>query len=317
MIRGEVGKSEGVPRNLLASALAMALCLAPIAAAAQDPGAAKPAGDSNQDLAETARKLSNPASDVWALFTEFDLTFNGGTASHGIEDEFAFSMTFQPIMPIKLTDTWKMITRPTLPIIFTAPVPTAGASGDIDFDRRIGLGDLSLPLMPSRNKPFKVGSFDLVTALGPAFVFPTSTVDAFGNQQWEIGPAGLLVMKKKEYMFGIFPQYWWGYADRGGSPRQASSHGEILYFFWYNLPGAMQVGFNPVVTFDHRATRGNKWNVPIELSVTKTVSIGGRPVKFEVGIDYSVVSERFYGKRASIKLNIIPVIPDLIKKPLF
>jgi hypothetical protein len=89
------------------------------------------------------------------------------------------------------------------------------------------------------------------------------------------------------------------------------------YFFYWNLPDAWQVGFNPVITYDHKATKGNKWNVPVGLLVTKTVAIAKRPVKFQFGLEYSVVSEDDFGKRFMIKLNVIPVIQALIKKPLF
>jgi hypothetical protein len=39
--------------------------------------------------------------------------------------------------------------------------------------------------------------------------------------------------------------------------------------------------------------------------------------KFELGFEYSVVSEDGFGQRALVKLNVIPVIPSLIRKPLF
>ena len=39
--------------------------------------------------------------------------------------------------------------------------------------------------------------------------------------------------------------------------------------------------------------------------------------KLQLGIEYPVVSEDDYGKRALLKLNVIPVIPSLIKHPLF
>jgi hypothetical protein len=41
------------------------------------------------------------------------------------------------------------------------------------------------------------------------------------------------------------------------------------------------------------------------------------PIKFQLGGEYSVVNEDLYGKRWLIKLNVIPVIPDLIRKPVF
>jgi len=51
--------------------------------------------------------------------------------------------------------------------------------------------------------------------------------------------------------------------------------------------------------------------------VTKTVRLGGLPVKFQFGAEYSVVSQDDFGKRALLRLIMIPVIPSLIKKPIF
>ena len=58
-------------------------------------------------------------------------------------------------------------------------------------------------------------------------------------------------------------------------------------------------------------------NVPIVLTFGKTTKIGKLAVKFEFGGEYSVAHEEDYGQRWQIKLNIIPVIPALFKKPLF
>jgi hypothetical protein len=51
--------------------------------------------------------------------------------------------------------------------------------------------------------------------------------------------------------------------------------------------------------------------------VAKTTKIGRQPVKFQFGIEKSVVRQDNFGKDWQIKLNIIPVIPALVKKPLF
>jgi hypothetical protein len=56
-------------------------------------------------------------------------------------------MIFQPIMPFKLTKDMKLLTRPTVPIIFSTPVPTGlKPDGTAYFDDMGGLGDISLPL---------------------------------------------------------------------------------------------------------------------------------------------------------------------------
>jgi hypothetical protein len=79
------------------------------------------------------------------------------------------------------------------------------------------------------------------------------------------------------------------------------------------LPEAWQIGANPTITFDDKATSGNKWNVPLGLTVAKTTRVSGLPVKVQLGIEYSVVSHDDLGQRAQIKLNLIPVIPSLVE----
>jgi len=91
----------------------------------------------------------------------------------------------------------------------------------------------------------------------------------------------------------------------------------VLYFMYYNLPNAWQIGFSPTVTWDRRASAGNRWNVPVGIGVSKTARIGGMISKFELGFEYSVVSEDAFGQRAMLKLIVTPVIPSLIHKTLF
>jgi hypothetical protein len=50
--------------------------------------------------AEIGKKLADPLSDVWALFTEFDYTINKGDLS-GQDAKSGYNMIFQPIMPFK------------------------------------------------------------------------------------------------------------------------------------------------------------------------------------------------------------------------
>ena len=52
------------------------LGLAPLSAQAQD----------QQDLAEIGKKLANPVADIWALFTEFDVSWSDGDLNDGASD---------------------------------------------------------------------------------------------------------------------------------------------------------------------------------------------------------------------------------------
>ena len=263
-------------------------------------------------LAEVGAKLSNPISDVWAMFTQFGLTFSDGNVNAG-DPKVAGNMIFEPVLPIPLygegDKEWRMIVRPSIPVLFGNKVPT----GPNSFDSQTGLGDMLLPL------PIAAPLGNWLLALGPTFTFPTSTKDAFGRQQYAVGPTGIFGYKTKEWVAGVFPQYWFGVGSRGNDQGSTpdSSNMELLYFFYYNLPNAWQVGSNPTITYDNKATSGNRWNVPIGLTIAKTTKILGRPVKFQFGMEYSVVSQDDFGQRFQIKLNVIPVIQSLIKKPLF
>ena len=297
---------------------------------------AGPAG-AEEDLAKIGKKLSNPISDVWALFTEFDFAFNGGDLVDDL-DKPTYSMGFQPVMPLNLSEDYRLITRPTIPFIFSVSVPGAeldtsrhgglgpgGAIGgtvplgsfiDLDFDRVTGLGDTFIPFLLSAKKAPQLGDGALLLGFGPSTYFPTATDDSLGTKQWGLGPTALLGWANEHVTVGAFPQYWWGYASED-TKRSRMNQGVLLYFFFFNLPKAMQIGFNPNITYDARASSGNKWNVPVGLTVTKMTKIGKLPVKFQVGAEYSVVSQDTYGKRLMFKLNIIPVIQPLIKGPIF
>jgi hypothetical protein len=277
------------------------------AAFAHEEGTPSGGEEGEVDVDEIGEALSNPVSDIWALFTEFDLIFSDGDVNRG-DAKVGSAMLFQPIMPLPLWRDWKLIVRPTIPVVWSASVP----QGFNSFDRKTGLGDSLLPLIVA--PPLE----NWIVALGPAFTLPTSTKDALGRQQWAMGPAGVLGYKTEDFILGVFPQYFWGIGSRGdqGSKPDAS-YMSLLYFGWLNLPDAWQIGFNPVITYDNKASSGNRWNVPVGLVATKTVMLGRMPVKFQFGAEYSVVSQDDFGKRAMFKLNIIPVMPSLIQRPIF
>jgi hypothetical protein len=85
----------------------------------------EPTGAAESNVAETGKRLSNPVSDVWALFTRFGLSFADGDINSG-DSRVGASMIFQPILPVPLyskgANRWNLITRPTLPVLFSQPV---------------------------------------------------------------------------------------------------------------------------------------------------------------------------------------------------
>lgn len=91
----------------------------------------------------------------------------------------------------------------------------------------------------------------------------------------------------------------------------------MFYWFWYNLSDSLQIGFSPTVTYDDNAESGNKWNVPVGLGLAKMLKIGGTMTRIEVAAEVSVANEDDFGERARFKINLIPIIPRPIQRPLF
>lgn len=280
------------------------------------PNTAAASGAGQNSLEETGAKLSNPVSDVWALFTEFDLSFNNGNANQG-DDKIGGLMNFQPILPIpvygKGDDRWQVLIRPAVPIQFASPRP----DGVNNTNYNAGIADIGLPMLltPSQN----ITGSNLIFGMGPTLALPTASKVQLGRRQWQLGPAAVVGWKTKDYVVGVFPQYFFGVGGRGdqGSNIENASNMSLLYFAFLNLPEAWQIGMGPTITYDHKASRGNKWNLPVGITVAKTTKVGKLPVKFQLGVEYSVVSQDDFGKRALIKLNIIPVIGSLVKNPIF
>ena len=283
------------------------------------------APDVNAQAAEAGKKLSDPLSDVWALFTDFDFTYSDGDFVDGHRS--GQTMIFQPIMPFEFSDNWKMITRPTLPFVFSTDIPdgrrwsTSPLSDEyteiieldgVAFDSKQGLGDMSLPLIFSPKVPGRKWGW----GLGPTFVFPTATTDELGSDTWEIGPAAVWTYRNPKVSLAVLGQYWWNYAENGNDTPD-TSHGSILYSAWWNLQNAWQVGFNPTITYNGKSASDDEWNVPVGFGVAKTVMMGKMPVKFQFSVEKSVVRQEDFGADWKIRFNVIPVIPSLQKKPFF
>jgi len=181
---------------------------------AQEKSPVSGAAGEHGNLAEIGAKLSNPLSDVWALFTEFDLGWSEGDISG--EHKFGSAMLFQPVLPFKLTEGWKLITRPVVPVALGTPVPDGinESQGRASFDCKRGLGDIQVPLLISPNpKPDSHWMF----SGGPTFVLPTATTDELGSDKWQAGPALVGVYKTEKLTGGTLGQYWWSYATQGSN----------------------------------------------------------------------------------------------------
>lgn len=260
-----------------------------------------------ENAEEVSKKLSDPTSTIWAMFTSITASSYSGDIVDG--NKWGGGILIEPIMPIPLSDDLKLLMRPALPIVIGAPVP----DGSVDYNgytgntfegtsSEYGLGNLQLPLMLS---PKAVGKFSW--GLGPSFIIPTNTDDALGTDVWEAGISALTVYKpKKTMVFGLLSQYWWSIDD--DSPAEETSHAQIVGFGFKQIGGGREIGSSPTIIYDAKR-KGTKWTVPVSLVYAHMTKLGDVPAKIQYGFDVNVVKNELYDADFTFKINVIPVVP--------
>jgi hypothetical protein len=280
------------------------------ATAAEAP---KSGGGSNLD--DVGKKLANPLADLWALnFNSFVPGFFDGDVNKG-DAKLGATTIFQPILPVPLSgegaDEFRVILRPVVPIVWSTPIP----DGFDEFNHKTGIGDIQLPFVFA--VPDSIAGKWILGA-GPVFEFPTATDDDLGADQWSAGPAIAVGHKGEKLTSVLFFNYFWKIAESGQDDDTLdTSKGSLLYSLQYALSDGWQVGTNPTITYNDRASSGNKWNVPIGAFIGRTVKLGSQPVNFKLGVEYSAIRPDDFGQQAAVRLQITPIMPGLIKEPLF
>ena len=72
-----------------------------------------------------------------------------------------------------------------------------------------------------------------------------------------------------------------------------------------------------MINVNWKAKSDNKLTLPLELGISRTLFLGPMPVRLIFGVNYSVVRPDDYGQRYGFKFAVVPVIPRLVKKPIF
>src|SRR5215467_2742899 len=119
---------------LLASAF-----LQPASAQTNAPTAA--GGDSEEQLADIAKKLNNPVASLISVPLQNNFDFGGGPN----DDGFQYKLNVQPVIPISLSEDWNLISRTIVPFIYQEK--------RIGNTTQTGLGDTTESLFFSPKNP--------------------------------------------------------------------------------------------------------------------------------------------------------------------
>lgn len=264
------------------------------ALAAADAEPALAAADA-KTASEIAAELADPNTSLGTMNFNFDyITYDGDLPNAG--DQNAVRMTFQPVLPYPVSKGVNFFFRPAIPVIFKQDVPVAGGYDNPGFN----LGDTGFDA--AFGKSFANG---FVLVGGVAGTLPTATDDLLGKDQWALGPEVAAAIVKKWGVLGVLVSHQW---DVAGDDDVDTNLTAGQYFYVFNLKDGWQISSQPTFSYDHEASSGQRWTLPIGFGVSKTTIIDGQPWKFGLQLWNYLEAPDAYGPDWQIRFTVTPVV---------
>lgn len=216
-----------------------------------------------QESADLAQKVANPISNLVSVPFQYNL--DEGYGSLGGQRRV---VNIQPVVPFRLSDNWTLVSRTIIPMIDQDAFAPGGESVS-------GLGDIvqSFFFVPSGTGRFTWG-------FGPALLIPTATDDALGADQWAAGPTAAVLRQTGPWTVGVLGNHLWSLSD---SDRPRVNATFVQPFASYTTANATTYALNSEINYDWT---GEAWSVPLNVSVSQLVTLGGQPVSLSAGARY-------------------------------
>jgi len=218
------------------------------------------------DEAELAKQLSNPVAALISVPFQYNWDTNIGPA-----DANKSLLNIQPVIPFSVSEDWNLISRTIVPII-DAESPT------IEGEDHSGLGDILQSFFFSPKKPTVNG---WIYGFGPAFLFPSASDNALGQEKWGAGPTAVALRQENGWTYGALANHIWSFA--GDNSRDDVSATFLQPFLAYTTTSQTTFTLNSESTYDWE---NEQWTVPINAMVSQLVKLGNQPVSFQIGYRY-------------------------------
>lgn len=213
--------------------------------------------------AELAKKLQNPVAKLISVPLQSNWDWGIGPAN-----AMRYTLNVQPVIPFSLNAEWNLITRTIVPFIH-AEGPVAA------FDSVGGVGDILQSFFLSPSAPTNRG---WTWGVGPVFLYPSASDDALGAEKWGAGPTAVFLRQDSGWTYGLLANHVWSFA--GKDSRADVSATFLQPFVSFITETYTTFALNTESTYDWE---NHEWTVPINLSVSQMLKIGGRPIQLQVG----------------------------------
>jgi len=256
---------------------------------------------------EVARELANPNNSLASLTFKNQFRWYAGDLP-GANDQSNYTLLFQPVFPFPLKPTESggkanLFVRPAIPLLVNQPVPGV-RNGQFGFDGVTSLGDIGFDIGYGVTE--KTG---LLWAFGMVGTLPTATRSEVAGKQLRLGPEALFAKFEKWGLYGLFPSHQWNVSNATQWSDKYYSTSQLQLFLKF-LPGdGWAVGSTPIMNYDWTT---NKWLIPLNLTISRTVKAGNTPVKLEVEFNYYVQRPDAFAPMWMIGLNITPVVHNAL-----
>jgi hypothetical protein len=222
--------------------------------------AAESSGDQEADLAQ---KLQNPVAALISVPFQSNFEWGGGRSSDG----FKYTLNFQPVIPISISQHWNMISRTIVPVIH---------QDDVVLDEtQDGMGDILQSLFFSPKTP---GPHGWILGAGPVFLLPTSTTRFLGAEKFSLGPTAVLLRQQSGWTYGLLANHLVSVA---GTSHTGNVNSTFLQpFLSYTTGTHTTFGIQTESTYDWAKS---KWTIPINPSVSQLLKVGSLPISLQLG----------------------------------
>jgi len=213
--------------------------------------------------AELAKKLQNPVAAL--ISVPFQNNFEWGSGPHS--DGFKYTLNFQPVIPISISEDWNLISRTIVPVIHQDDVVPNSTQG--------GMGDI---LQSAFFSPKAPGPGGIIWGAGPVFLLPTTTTRGLGAEKFGTGPTVVFLRQQSGWTYGLLANHL---VSIGGTRSTSNVNATFLQpFLSYTTKTYTTFAVNTESTYDWE---NSKWTVPLNASVAQLLKLGGQPMQFQIG----------------------------------
>ena len=274
---------------------------------------------------QIAEMVNNPLSYLWMLAMQNDTYWYDGDIE-GADKITVNRFTLMPVMATQLTENYKLVFRPWLPI-YSSKLPWGNKdnfhwdgseetgyfpTGIKDTSWDSGIGDVGFWTAVASNEgstpPF-------VWGLGITTMFDTASRDQFGTGKNSAGPMGLAFYIGKKWIVGGLAQHWWDYS--GDSKRGHVNLTDFQYVLRYRLTPETNIGMGPNMQYNWET---DQLTLPVGGGMDTLIKIGPLPVKVGAEVSYYAGHgpDELHNEWQA-RIFFVPILPspDWSRKPLF